>query len=146
MATRTGIARRRRGGFTLLELLLVTVVLGMLMAIMLPAFQYLREHTRNKRVESERNALTLACRNYKLEKNHWPLPNGTEPEEGAPLEFVDDNYEIVDILTGGNIKFLKTSNYHTDGAGNVLDPARKPYKIVFFLDDNERIDVKVERQ
>jgi len=61
-----------RRGFTLVELLVVITIIGMLMALLLPAIQAAREAGRRAQCMNNQRQLTLACQNYEALQGHFP--------------------------------------------------------------------------
>jgi len=68
-------ADRRRLGFTLVELLAVIAIIGLLIAILLPAVQAARESSRRSRCAHNINQLGLAVAHY-LNRSNGKLPAG----------------------------------------------------------------------
>jgi prepilin-type N-terminal cleavage/methylation domain-containing protein len=64
-----------RGGFTLIEVLVVIAVIGLLAALLIPAIQRAREAARRATCVNNLKQLTLACLSY--ESTHRVLPPGS---------------------------------------------------------------------
>lgn len=61
-----------RYAFTLIELLVVVAVIGMLMALLLPAVQHMRETARRIQCANHLKQLALACNNYESAHQRFP--------------------------------------------------------------------------
>ncbi len=59
-------------GFTLLELLMVVVIIGVLMGILMPVVGILKQSALRKQIEAEARTIETAIRNYHSEKGVWP--------------------------------------------------------------------------
>ena len=75
--TETGTRR----GFTLIELLVTIMVFGILVAILAPAIQLVRETARRTKCKNRLRQLTVACINYEAANGH--LPPGCVLGQGA---------------------------------------------------------------
>jgi prepilin-type N-terminal cleavage/methylation domain-containing protein len=72
------LKRLSRSGFTVLELLIVTGVLSVLLAIILPTIKTVRAATLRNRAQAEATVLAQAAIRYKTEYGFWPgqlMPN-----------------------------------------------------------------------
>ncbi len=78
-------------GFTLVELLAVVGVIGVLIALLLPAIQAARETARRAACQSKLVQLGLALAQY--EASHRALPPGTVNPTG-PIRNQPDGYHM----------------------------------------------------
>lgn len=82
---RRGIARRRTGGFTLIEVLVVVVILGILAAIIVPNLMEKPGQARATKAKADIRAIESALNMYRLDNHSYPTT-----DEG--LEVLVDEY------------------------------------------------------
>ena len=79
----------RRRGVTLLELLIVIAIIGVLVALLLPAIQSVREHARRAQCVNNLLQLGIAMGNYA--STHSVLPPGVVNDKG-PIVSLPEGY------------------------------------------------------
>ena len=127
------INKSSRRGFTLVELLVVIAIIGILIGMLLPAVQAVREAARRTQCANNMRQMGLAALNY--ESAHMEFPSGgqaKDPPGSGSNVFYDSNNEletfrspshsvqtyILPFLEGNNIHQLFDLTYRYDYAGS----------------------------
>lgn len=96
----------RRIGFTLVELLVVIAIIGVLIGMLLPAVQQVREAARRTTCANNLRQISLAILNF--ESAHQEYPRGFEQLEGAATQSFNDDLVL-------HSTFLRVAPYAEHG-------------------------------
>ncbi len=94
--------RHRRAGFTLVEIMIVVVIIGLLAAMAIPAFQRVRESAQNSRFISDLRTFSQAFETYAMKNGTYPANAGTGAvPAGMTGEFNDGAWTTQKNSVGG---------------------------------------------
>lgn len=149
------LSSQKQRGFTIVELLIVIVVIGILAAITIVAYNGIQTRARNAQRLSDMSTITKALEIYKIQTGSYPMPsyNGTggwEVSSISPANFLSalKTSKVlakvpVDPLNVGNANEAGSSNYiyYLYGAGeHGCDVAKGPFYILMSIsNDGPRI-------
>jgi prepilin-type N-terminal cleavage/methylation domain-containing protein len=91
-------------GFTLVEIMVVVVIIGLLAALALPAFQRTQRATQNARVVNDFRVFAQAFEIYNSTNGFWPnnVGSGVVPTLPVPMagDFKADTWQAVTTIGG----------------------------------------------
>ena len=93
---------RRESGFTLIELMIVVVVIGILAAIAIPNFIALKQRAREGSTKANMHTLQMGAEDYAVQNNSF---------------YADDVSSLVSLLPGGSARFQNPFD-RSVGSGN----------------------------
>jgi prepilin-type N-terminal cleavage/methylation domain-containing protein/prepilin-type processing-associated H-X9-DG protein len=109
--------RSGRRGFTLIELLVVIAIIGVLVGLLLPAVQKVRDAAARISCANNLKQLALACHNY--HDVYGTFPAGNVFRKGPPTGTLYDHYECWGISI---LPFVEQSNLFNIWDPNVPNP------------------------
>ena len=112
------IARR---GFTLIELLVVIAIIAILIALLVPAVQKVREAAARTQCQNNLKQIGLALHNYHDANKVFPVGRQTRPRNQPPQVDVDDYYANWAILI---LPYIEQGNLYKQYDNNVPNTNR----------------------
>jgi prepilin-type N-terminal cleavage/methylation domain-containing protein len=106
---------RRRSAFTLIELLVVIAIIAILIALLVPAVQKVRDAASRTQCQNNLKQIGLACHNY--ESSYKRLPTGNS---GSPTSFSSLSY-LLPYIEQGTIYNQINFTINSTAAGQTAD-------------------------
>ena len=118
-------------GFTLVELLVVIAIIGILISMLLPAVQAVREAARRTTCGNQMKQQSLAMLNY--ESAHMHFPPGVKSSETASNKLIESGFGFGVFL----LPFMEQQSIY-DQVGSVSDNFTSPFIPNAFNDGSHR--------
>ena len=90
-----------RLGFTLVEIMVVVVIIGLLAAIALPAMSRVKRHTQNARFVSDLRTFAQGYETYALKNGRWPADGTPRVLPAGMSGEIKDTAWAADTAVGG---------------------------------------------
>ena len=101
---------RHHAGFTLVEIMIVVVIIGLLAALAIPSIQRVQRRSQNTRFVSDLRVFTQAFETYALQNGAWPPNVGPGLVPAGLSGALQENVWITETVVGGNWNYDRNIN------------------------------------
>lgn len=138
------MTRREADGFTLVEMLVVITILGILMAMMVPAAGLIMKRARISNTKSDAGIAASTLLKYRSEYNRWPAPYADSGEGDTD----DDWVEMMAPTPGSGsvpanpkrISFFEPGSGAVADNGSFSDTWGRPFRFQLDLDGDGQMN------
>jgi type IV pilus assembly protein PilA len=109
--------KTNRRGFTLVEIMIVVVIIGLLAAMAIPAFERVRQASQNSRLANDFRSFAGAADTFMLEKGYYPEDSASGDVPAGFGEYIKEAQWTGESPIGGDWDFEKDSFGITSGFG-----------------------------
>src|SRR5262245_20055901 len=129
---------RARGGFTLIELRVVIAIIAILIGLLLPAVQKVREAAARLKCQNNLKQIALGCHNYHDAYGYWPYAGDGKPTAATSTQLSWHVYILPYIEQDNLYKMFSQSvggsgYYGAGGTGPDKNVHTVNYKIPIYL-------------
>ena len=128
---RLSSAPERDGGFTLIELAVVILIIGILLAIAIPTFLGIRRNAQNKAAQSALRTVLVAAKAHASDTGGYG-PTGDEVTKVADIQLSESSITI----SGAASTDAKVISALADTDGNLILNAKAQNNVCFVIIDN----------
>jgi len=138
------LRRQARSAFTLVEMLVVIAILGILMAMMIPAAGMIMRRAANARAKSDADVVVATLMKYQMEYNRWPPMTAVSQNPDVYLTdkaWVDIMSPLPDaqrtVANFNKIVFFEPGGGALDENGAFVDSWGNPFRFSLDLTGSE---------
>ena len=139
-------SRKREHGFTLVELIIVVIIVGILAAVAIPMYRGATDRAKASECESALGAIRSAMRVYYAEHGTYAsasFTDGAQVTNGSVLDLTDDDllgrYFSVDCYTFNGAPDSANYSIECDGSASTATKASEVSSIMRYIDQDGNI-------